>query len=212
MRTIGPENWVVGSLSLVSLLMFFFPLVSIQAPIVGGITFSGYDIVSKRSEVKQRLVPTPGGGAQSTQPTQSDAPKESMRLSLAMKTAGFIPLSIALAMICAFLALAGSMQDLRVARITSTVGAALGLVAIVHITVLGSDVRNMLREVLTESGRDLEGNPFAKLAQSLGDLMVNAFQLKPGGGLYVLTGALLVAAIVGQSRVLARLRFVETNP
>lgn len=53
---------------------------------------------------------------------------------------------------------------------------------------------------------DLKGNPFAGLAENIGALMLNAFQIKPGWGVYALLLLLGLGAVLGFSRVLSRLR------
>lgn len=58
---------------------------------------------------------------------------------------------------------------------------------------------------------ELKGNPFAGLAENIGKLMLNAFQIKPGWGIYALLVLLGLVAVLGFSRVLSRLRVAPTG-
>jgi len=58
---------------------------------------------------------------------------------------------------------------------------------------------------------ELKGNPFTGLAENIGTLMLNAFQIKPGWAVYALLVLLGLAAMLGFSRVLSRLRVVPVG-
>jgi hypothetical protein len=67
-------------------------------------------------------------------------------------------------------------------------------------------VHSWLTESMKSSQTQLQGNPYAGLAENLITLIVNAFQVKPGWGLYALLVPLGIAAALGFTRVLSRLR------
>jgi hypothetical protein len=60
-------------------------------------------------------------------------------------------------------------------------------------SIVNSDM-HWLANSLKLSAEDSKGNPFAGLAEGLGNMMMNAFQIKPGWGLYALLILLGISA------------------
>ena len=67
--------------------------------------------------------------------------------------------------------------------------------------------RENMQQAMNSRAQELQGNPFAGLAQGLESAIMNAVQFKPGTGLYVLLGCLVITAFITVSRVIARLRW-----
>jgi hypothetical protein len=93
-------------------------------------------------------------------------------------------------------------------------GTVLSAGAIVHIAIANSDLHTWMQASMKRSTDDLKNNPFAAMAEQFGNLMMNAFKITPGLGLYALAGCLALAALVAQYRVVRRFRVVrvETFP
>ena len=200
------ENWTIGVLAGIALLTFFFPLISLRVPIAGDQTVSGYDVVSKMNNLKQSLTTPSGGQIQLPQaPAQSD-----LRLPLSVRMVWLLPILFIAAFVCALLTLVGAWMSLKASRTASTAGAVCGLGAIVYLTILNSDVHTMMQQAMTNSATDLKDNPFAGLAQTLGSLMVGAFQVKAGTGLYTLVICLAAVALITHSRLLSRIRLADS--
>jgi hypothetical protein len=49
------ERWIAGALFIIALLAFFFPLASLQLPVVGNIDVSGYDYLFKSKQFEDRV-------------------------------------------------------------------------------------------------------------------------------------------------------------
>ncbi len=201
------RNSIVACCAL-ALLLFFFPLVTIHVPVAGDQDVSGYDVFSKLTEFREKLqTPDLTSAAQNTNPTSSTMPDAPLSLRLAW----FMPFAIVIAFISAVVALVAAFKNLKVARTAATVGACCAAVAIVHVTVMNSDIHSWLTESMKSSQTQLKGNPYAGLAENLSTLIVNAFQVKPGWGLYALLVLLGIAAALGFTRVLSRLRLAPMS-
>jgi hypothetical protein len=186
-----------------SLLLFFFPLLTIQIPIAGQQDVSGYDVFSKLTEFREKLKP-PDASQTNPYATAPRTPPPDMPLSIQL---GWLtPLAIIVAFVCAAIALVTAFKAIHVSRIVCVIGGVCAGAAIVHITIMNSDLHSWLAESMKTAQSDLKGNPFAGLAENIGILTLNAFQIKPGWGVYALLVLLGLAAVLGFSRVLSRLR------
>ena len=76
---------------------------------------------------------------------------------------------------------------------------------------MNSDLHSWLAESMKKAQSQLKDNPFAGLAENIGTSMLNAFQIKPGWGVYALLILLGLAAVLGFSRVLSRLRVASVG-
>jgi hypothetical protein len=200
------ENGAIGMLAAIALLSFFFPLISMHVPIAGDQTVSGYDVVSKMNDLRQSLTTPSGGQIQLPQPP----PQDVLRLPLSLRMVWLLPVLIIAAFVCALLALLGAWISLKASKTVSAVGAVCGLGGIVHLMILNSDVHTMMQQAMTNNATDLKDNPFAGMAQTLGSLMVGAFQVKAGIGLYTLVICLATVALITYSRILSRIRLADS--
>src|SRR5436853_21856 len=64
------ERWIIGLLTAMGALMFFFPLLSFHIPIVGDVNYSGYDLVSHPGAVSNRLSSKSTDAETEQQPTR----------------------------------------------------------------------------------------------------------------------------------------------
>jgi hypothetical protein len=221
------ERWSIGILSALGLVTFFLPLVSLHVPIAGDVAFSGYDVVARMREFRQSLElgnnplrePEAKTPDQSRSATQSPKGSGSLEFStssgpelpLSVKLAWLIPLAIIGAYVFALLAFCGSFTSWSMARVASTASALFGVAATIHTLVINSDMHAMYQRITEATKADLKDNPFAGLADAIGKVMANAFQLSPGVGLYVLVISLGIAAILVHSRLLSRIRLAPAS-
>jgi hypothetical protein len=196
------RNVIVGCCVL-SLLLFFFPLLAIQIPIAGQQDVSGYDVFSKLTEFREKLKPP---DASQTNPYAATPQTPPPDMPLSIQLGWLTPLAIIVAFVCAAIALVTAFKAIHISRIVCVVGAVCAVAAILHITIMNSDLHSWLAESMKTAQAELKGNPYAGLAENIGTLMLNAFQIKPGWGVYALLVLLGLAAVLGFSRVLSRLR------
>jgi hypothetical protein len=192
-----------------SILLFFFPLLTIRIPIAGDQDVSGYDVFSKLTEFREKLTPS-NPGLSSPSNTASPRSQALQDPPLSVKLAWLILTALIAAFLSAAVTLIAAFKDVRIARATSAFGTLCCIAAILHITIMNSDIRSWLSDAMQTSHAELKDNPFAGLAETLGTLIVNAFQIKPGWALYALLLLSGVAAALGFSRVLSRLRVMPS--
>ncbi len=197
------RNALVGCCVL-SLLLFFFPLLTIHVPIAGEQDISGYDVFSKLTEFRDKLKP-PDATA-SPNPYTATPRTQPPDLPLSLQLGWLTPFAIIVAFVSAAIALVTAFKAIHISRIVCVIGAVCAGAAILHITIMNSDLHSWLTESMKTSQSELKGNPYAGLAENIGSLMLNAFQIKPGWAIYGLLVLLGLAAVLGFSRVLSRLR------
>ena len=186
-----------------SLLLFFLPLLTIHVPIAGDQDVSGYDAYSKVTEFRERLK---ASDETSTSTPHIRNPGTLVSdLPLSVRLAWVIPLALILAFVSAAVALIAAFKNLRVARVVCIVGAGFSAAAILHTIIMNSDLHSWLSDSM-KTAPSAKHNLFAGLAENFGTLIANAFQIKPGWGVYALVVLLSLAAALGFSRVLSRLR------
>ena len=95
---------------------------------------------------------------------------------------------------------------MRVSSISAMAGAALSLLAPLHVTFANLDLHTWLASSFKASAEELKGDPLAGIAEQFGNMMLNAFKIKPGAGLYVLAAAMLISAVLAKTRILSRHR------
>lgn len=211
------EKAVLISLASVALLMFFFPLIVIQAPIVVEQEISGYDVFSKIKQFSNQVDKSSGSSQSSAststrepnaEPSSTPRTKEvnESQMPISLRLAWLIPIDVTAAFILAALTFIGLRVRVRVSSVSAMTSAALSLIGLVHVTIANSDLHTWLASSFKASAEELKDNPFAGIAEQFGNLMLNAFKIKPGAGLYVLAAAMLISAVLAKTRILSKYR------
>ena len=213
------ERWIVGLLLTVALLTFFFPLATLQIPVLGNQEMSGYDLLAKGREFNRALTAVKpqtideGSSAPSQSPrNNSDTAVLHSSMPFSFQVISLIPIEIILSFGCALVALLCCLGSLGLTptKIFSSIGAITSIAALLHVVIANSDLHAWFRDQMMADSSALANNPFAGLAQQIETLAVNSVQLKPGSGLYVQVAALSMAATILLSRVLSSSPLAET--
>lgn len=195
------ERWIVGALFFVALLAFFFPIASLQLPIVGTIEASGYDFTSKTKLFEDRL-----GNLNNQAPARStEAPFSSATPSTAtaplpfsVRTIAVFPFevlgSFALSAISLLLCIIGASRML--AKVSSSIAGVLGIGSILHIVIADSDLHSWFQTEMQATVNTAGDNPFAAFAQSISTLIANSVHFRPGLGLYMLAISVSIGALI----------------
>ncbi len=209
-RLTYPERGAAAPLAALAALTFFLPLFSIHIPLVGDQKVTGYETASKISQLTRRIRSATGQGEDGQKPsikipkTPGGDSGPPSNLPLSIRFSWLIPVFIIGAFISALLTLLGALFSLGLSKIAGGLGTVCGVLAVVHLTAMNSDIHNLLQDTLQRGAGDR--NPLAGLARALGNAFINNLDVKPGAGLYVLTGALALAAILVYSRIISRIQ------
>ena len=206
-RSQSLEKAVVGLLLIFALLTFFFPLITFQIPVLGSQDVSGYDIFSKMGVFHDKMQSVPKSSGE-PEPEALRSPGNEPSLPISFQCIALIPLEVSLAFVCALIALPGCPGKFRRVhvKVACAVGSLSALAAILHLTVMNSDLHAWFKESMASSA-ELRGNAFANLA----GIVAIAFQVKPGIGLYLLAVTLALAAFLCYSRLLETVA-IEREP
>lgn len=208
-----PIRWIVVLLLAVAASTFFFPLVSIHIPIEGNQEWSGYDLVARGRDVDHSLDSMQEAGKRpellgdtgntDLNPAEPRVPTsaEVDTMPLSVQALRVIPIEIAFAFVAAVLALFLNLNRnaARAVTFVSLCGGIAAGVAILHLVIANSDWHVWLQNQTSAGMQSGDTNPFAGLASALAGMAINAFQLKPGVGLYVLGAALFAAGILARA-------------
>lgn len=203
------ERWIVGAFFAIALMAFFFPLASLQLPIVGPIDVSGYDVISKSQQINDRLGNMRNQVSEpSAEPSSTTGPRsgEQANLPLSIQALTFLPFEIigsfGLSAISFFLCVGGASRG--VARVSSTAAGMFGIGSILHIVVADSDIHAWFQAQIQASTNQANDNPFGALAQNISSLVVNAVHFRPGPGLYASAASASVGALLLHSGLLPK--------
>jgi hypothetical protein len=202
------ERWIVGALFALALLAFFFPLASLQLPVVGKIEASGYDFLSKSRQFENRLgnLSNQAPDRSEEAPTSSDLPTtRTIPLPVSVETIQLLPFEIlgsfGLSAVSLLLCMVGSSRG--TAKASSIIAGVLGIGSILHIVIADSDLHTWFQAQMQSSTNGMSDNPFAALAQNIGALIANAVHFQPGPGLYALAASASAGALLLQSGLLS---------
>jgi len=199
----------------VALLTFFFPLLTIQIPLMGTQYVSGYDIFSKTRQFERQLSSISNGSTKSNaeagkrQPSDQPAPTLSIPQNpehpfpLSVRFAPLVPIEVTVAFVSCLVGLLTCRREFVTSKVAATVGAVSALSATIHVIAINAGLHTWFQESVQ---LPLRGNLFAGFAQQLGKVLASTVQIIPGVGLYVLAVALVLVALAYHSRLLARLR------
>lgn len=209
------ERAALAACCVLALLLFFFPLLTIQLPLAGEQEITGSQVSSKVNDLRKQLgnlskhrpakKPSPPSVPSAPSP-QRPSPGASVAndLPVSVKIGWLIPIAVTIAFLSAAATLVCAFFSVKMARWASTVGACSAAIAVLHVSIMNSDIHSWFADTLKLTAEELNRNLFAALAQGLGSLVVNAFQIKPGWGLYSLLLLLGVSMVIAFSRVLSR--------
>jgi hypothetical protein len=199
--TSGPERTGVAVLLGIALLMFFFPLLVIHVPIAGDQSVSGYDVLSKMTQLQHNFdadkLPRPQ--TINSPLTNTEAKTTPADIPASLQLAWLLPVFVLAAFTCSALALVDLFGYQKATKVLSLAGSCFGVFAIVDAAIISSDMRTLMTQSMEDGLKD---NPFA----GLGALVANSFQLRAGAGLYILTGCLLLVLLVTHTHLLSRIR------
>ncbi|HLW78658.1 MAG TPA: hypothetical protein VKU44_03575 [Terriglobia bacterium] len=211
-RWTGSERVLTATLAAIAALTFFLPLFSIHLPMLGDEEVTGYDTAAKIRQLTEQVRSLTGHGQSGSSPRLPRLPStgaggasgEPSTLPASIRFSWLIPVLIIAAFAGAVLTLLGSLVSLTLARIASAAGAVSGLLALLHLWLMDSDIHQALQESIQKGIGGGKGGFLAGLAQAVGNAVVGAFSLRPGAALFVLTGALGVAVLLAYTRPLSR--------
>jgi len=193
----GSQRWLTGALIVIALLTFFFPLATVQIPVLGNQDFSGYDLISKARSFRQiaeRSRELREQQPEASAPDSGNPESAESALPLSIRVLPFLPFAILASFALGAVALFGLMTDVGSSGFvkgSTAVAAVLAILSAVHISVVNSDLHSYFQQQINASSAAGD-NPFEGLAQ----LAANAIQLKPGIGLYALAGVLSLATVL----------------
>ena len=220
-RLTGLERSLVATLGAIAAVTFFLPLLSIQLPIAGDEQVTGYGAAAKLRQLTEQVRSLTGHG-QGDRPSvklprlpsggPGGAPGTPSKLPVSIRLSWLIPVFIVVAFACALLTLLGSLISSTLARTASAAGGVSGALALLHLSMMNSDIHHTLVESIQRGTGGARAGFLAGLAQAVGNALVNAFDLRAGAALYVLTVSLGLAAFLAWSRLVSRLRSTERVP
>jgi hypothetical protein len=199
------EKWVGSILAGLVLVSFFFPLSYSTVPIAGTTSASGYDIVTLSDDeipLQRALESIEGNSTLSPTPASRDVDLPgSLRFAHLLKA--WIVALFAGAAVAAGAALLASRAAFLWSSGLATIA---GILAIVHIRIMNSDVHEFMSHQFAQISEGLEDNPFAGFAQGLGQMLMGSIEIGPGPGLYFATGLMLVLFLSIGTGLLSRIR------
>jgi hypothetical protein len=205
------EKFLTASLAAIGLLMFLFPLLVIQAPLVGEQEVTGYDIFSKVHQFSGRV-------DKSSEPKITGAPAPRVEssnagppLPLSLKIAWLIPVSVTAAFVLRVIVILGTRTRVMVSSAAAVIGTLCTGEAILHTVIANSDLHSWMQGSMKASSDELKNNPSAVMAEQFGNVMMSGFKIKPGFGLYTLAACLALATLIAKYRVLRRFRVVRLD-
>jgi hypothetical protein len=213
------DRKIVGILLGVALLTFFLPLMTFQIPILGNRDVSGYDIFSKAQEYDKQLdafnskefSKSSRAQSQSSEDNREPAGEETS-VPFSAQTLPLIPYEVFGGFLSALIALLRYHQigikhlfsfNPRYTIRATVSGSIFAVMTIIHISIANSDLHTWFQEQINASSHGLTGSPFDNITQTIENMAANAFQIKPGIGLYILAAALILANIFLYSRNLS---------
>src|SRR6266404_6335216 len=116
------ERNSIASCCVLSLLLFFFPLLTIHVPVAGDQDVTGYDFISKLNDFRKNLKPA----------NTSSSPD----LPLSVRLAWLIPVFLVGAFLYAAVALISAFKSVKLSRMASTLGGGCSAAAILYITIM----------------------------------------------------------------------------
>lgn len=184
-------RWIVFLLLATALISFFFPLISVQIPLLGNQSWSGYDAMSRMGSLQRQFAPDQPSPR--TDVSQTDARIPEMPFSV--RHLSLVPIEIGVAFGCAALSVLLLLANSRNIKSSTTLGAVAAAAGIIHVTIANSDLHSWLQSTLSTNTTGQTDDFSAGLAK-LGGLIANSVQLNPGWGMFLLAATLAVSVVV----------------
>lgn len=193
------RRWIVFLLLATSLVSFFFPLISVQIPLLGNQSWSGYDAMSRIPSLQRQFAPegrsTRKANAEQTEPANPQMPE----MPFSVQYLGLVPVEIGTAFACAVLALLLLLGNSRNVMAFTTFGAIAAVGGIIHVAVANSDLHSWFQATISANTIGQTDDLSAGL-EKLGGLIANSVQLNPGWGMFLLAGSLAISVAVTASQ------------
>jgi len=203
------ERIAIGLVLCFALLMVFFPLVSVRGP-GGDQSGDGYHVRATLSVLRSDLgtVATVNSsqdrGASTRSVTETPPIAKPIEIPLSLRIASFTPLLIFAALAFAALALLDFIFFQKAFAKLSLAGSCVGAVAVLHVMLMGSDLRSWAAHLISNGSL---GSPGSSLLVAR-MLLVNSFQVDPGPALYILTTCLFLVPFLSYTHATPRIRSV----
>ncbi len=207
-RLLPQERLLAALLASAAVLTFFFPVLTLQVPILGDQSHNGYEIISRPGEFDKNIKTA---SSELAKPKDGPAPPQT-ELPASIRAAWMVALLIVISLGFAMIALLATFSSgVRLTGVSALLGAVAGIAAIIHIGLINSDLHFQfeLAMKMAAQAREAEPNPF--MLGMVTNLVGKSFQLKPGTGLYVLTICLAGVAAITYGRVLVRFGVIKTG-
>jgi len=172
--------------------LFFLPLIAVQIPIVGELEVSGYDMLSASSGLTDQTGRAADMAASPEDEGRNSNSSPESDLPLSIQAVLLIPIAIAFGFLFAGVSIVSALLSSRITNVSCAIGAFCALYAVLHITVMNSDLHSLFAQSSGPTSLDADW-----LASGLGNIIAKAVQLKPGWGLYALFALLATSACFG---------------
>jgi hypothetical protein len=174
----------------VGVMSFFLPCISLNAPIVGSVKWSAFNIISQFSD-SSSTTQSPSFGDLSKNLNKEVVSKDEAEVPLGIKLAPFIPVEVAFTYLL-IVVVATTLfipHSRKILIVTSVIGSATSGLALISVFLFGDALRQNMMKAM--SGPDMQGNPFAGIGQAL----MQSFRVDPEIALYLLV-AIMAALLV----------------
>jgi hypothetical protein len=196
-----------GLILCIALLMFFQPLVRLHGP--NGSQIS--NALSLRHELSQlqsnlRIVATmkyaTDSGVSLVSVPGAPVAARTMAIPFSLRMASLVQWFVFAALGFCVLALLGHFFFQKAVVILSLVGGCAGAVAILHVMLMGSDLRSWTQILMTSALINSPEDPSGVI------MMDSSLLISPGFGLYILTACLFLVPVLSFTRAVPRARSV----
>ena len=209
LSTYKVERIALGLILCIALLMAFEPLVRLHDP-NGARVSDAFDLPAGINQMQSELrivaplKPSPDSGASVTPVATASATPGLLPMPFSLRSASIVPWCVFGALAFSLLALLDLLFIRRAFGWLSLAGGCLGMVAVLQVLLMGSDVESWTEASMSITELSSPGDS----ALATWNLIANSFLISPGIGLYVLTTCLLLVPLLSFTRAVPRLSAV----
>lgn len=196
-----------GLILCIALLMFFQPLVRLHGP-TGSRIGNAFSLRDELSQFQSnlRMIATVkysanSGGSLVPAAAASTAGK-TLAIPFSLRMVSLVPWFVFAALDLCFLALVDLLFFQKAAAVLSLAGGCAGAIAVLHVTLMSSDLRSWTEILMTTALINSPEDPSGLI------MMDSSFRVSPGFGLYALTACLLLLPLLSFTRAVPRARSV----